>query len=91
MNSGGVPPLVESGRRENVRIVAWDEWVGMVDRNAGSQSEHIDVMQCLLPDMEVPELHVWNRSRVGRVGRTWGQCWNWNETLYRIRLSISLF
>ncbi|KAK8701646.1 hypothetical protein V6N13_020029 [Hibiscus sabdariffa] len=48
----------QSFDQENVRIVAWDEWVGMVDRNAGSQSEHIDVMQCLLPDMEDKALDI---------------------------------
>ncbi|KAK8593936.1 hypothetical protein V6N12_046009 [Hibiscus sabdariffa] len=30
----------------------------MVDRTTGCQSEHIDVMQCLLPDMEVLEWHM---------------------------------
>ncbi|KAK9031817.1 hypothetical protein V6N11_056105 [Hibiscus sabdariffa] len=49
---------------EDMIMVIWDEWVGVVDRSEGTRSEHVDVMLCesmlghLGMVQEVPKLPV---------------------------------
>ncbi|KAK8660266.1 hypothetical protein V6N13_051198 [Hibiscus sabdariffa] len=59
-----VVPVVKTMSTEDMIMVIWDEWVGVVDRSEGTRSEHVDVMLCesmlghLGMVQEVPKLPV---------------------------------
>ncbi|KAK8500859.1 hypothetical protein V6N13_097562 [Hibiscus sabdariffa] len=50
-------PEVASSLAKIDGVAAWDEWVGVVDRNEDYKTDHLDVMRCLQPDLESLELY----------------------------------